>query len=182
MPSEFQVTFDPPTILADSTGSIIHDYAARIFGILAFIVIVTNLIWRENPMHTGAPVGGPFFNYVLLGYGAPALLMAVLARIIRNTRPQPGYIIAAATAIVLALAYLTLEVRTLFHGSVLNDPFRSDARTHLLGGGSPRRRPAARRRSSFGGGRHSRHHQGFCTTCGRTGIYRALSFIGLGWC
>src|SRR5262249_23157917 len=109
------------------TGSIIHDIAARIFGTLAFLAIVLGLLLRENPMRTGAPVGGLFFNYVLLGYGVPAVLTAVLARMIRHTRPQPVYLIAAVTAIVLALAYLTLEVRTLFHGSVLNDPFTSDA-------------------------------------------------------
>src|SRR5262249_3997182 len=42
-------------------------------------------------------------------------------------RPQPYYVFCAAAAIVLMLAYLTLEVRTLFHGPVLNAPFIYDA-------------------------------------------------------
>ena len=71
------------------TGSIVHDYAARIFGALAFAAIVFGLLWRQNPMRTGDPVGGLFANHILLGYGIPAVLMAILARIIRNTRPPP---------------------------------------------------------------------------------------------
>jgi uncharacterized membrane protein len=109
------------------SGSVIHDVAARVFGALAFFAILVGLAFRENPLFTGAPVGGPIFNYVLLGYGIPAVLMAILARVVRNTRPQPYYILCAVTAIVLMLAYLTLEVRTLFHGPVLNAPFISDA-------------------------------------------------------
>lgn len=109
------------------SGSIIHDAAARIFGGLALLGILIALMFRENPLFTGASVGGPFFNYILLGYGIPAVLMAILARVARSTRPQPYYFLCAATAIILMLAYLTLEVRTLFHGPVLNAPFISDA-------------------------------------------------------
>ena len=54
----------------------------------AFLAIVFGLGIRDNPMVTGEPVGGRFFNYVLLGYGIPAVLMAILARTIRETRPR----------------------------------------------------------------------------------------------
>ena len=64
---------------------------------LAFVGIVIALVFRENPLLTGAPVGGPIFNYVLIGYGIPAVLMAILARVVRNTRPQPYYILTAVT-------------------------------------------------------------------------------------
>ena len=53
------------------SGSIIHDAAARVFAGLAFIGIVVALVFRENPLLTGAPVGGPFFNYILLGLRHP---------------------------------------------------------------------------------------------------------------
>ena len=59
-----------------------------------FIGIVVALLFRENPLFTGAPVGGPFFNYILLGYGIPAVLMAILARVVRYTRPQPYYFVS----------------------------------------------------------------------------------------
>jgi uncharacterized membrane protein len=109
------------------SGSIIHDIGARIIGLLTFAAIWLGLMLGESPMRTGDPVGGTFFNYILLGYGIPAVLMGVLARMIRETRPQFVYIGAAITTIVLALTYLTLEVRTIFHGPVLTAKFVSDA-------------------------------------------------------
>jgi uncharacterized membrane protein len=173
------------------TGSIIHDYAARIFGALAFATIVFGLIWRENPMRTGDPVGGPFFNYILIGYGIPAVLMAVLARIIRYTRPQRFYVIAAVTAIVLAMIYLTLEVRTLFHGPVLTAPFMSDAEDYtysavwlgfgvalLLVGIALKSQPA--RLASAAVVILDIMKVFLHDLAGVQGIYRALSFIGLG--
>jgi uncharacterized membrane protein len=111
----------------ERSGSIIHDVAATIFAVLSFAGILFGLLMTENPLFTGSPVGGAFLNYVLLGYGFPAVLMGILTRVIRNTRPQPYYILAAVTAILLALAYLTLQVRTLFHGPVLNARFILDA-------------------------------------------------------
>jgi uncharacterized membrane protein len=142
-------------------------------------------------MRTGAPVGGLFFNYVLLGYGLPAVLTAVLARMVRHTRPQAVYLIAAVTAIVLALAYLTLEVRTLFHGSVLNDPFMSDAEDYtysavwlafgvalLLAGIALKSQPA--RLASAAVVIIDIVKVFLHDLAGVQGIYRALSFIGLG--
>src|SRR5262249_34797562 len=101
------------------TGSIVHDWGARILGALAFVAIVLGLGFRFNPMLTGDPIGGLLFNLILLGYGIPAGLMGVLARTVKSTRPMEVYAVAAVTAIVLALAYLTLEVRALYHGPVL---------------------------------------------------------------
>jgi uncharacterized membrane protein len=109
------------------SGSIVHDYGARIAGIFAFAGITFGLALRENPMLTGDPVGGAFFNYVLLGYGIPAMLTAILARFVREARDPRYYIGAAVVAIALALTYLTLEVRTLFHGPVLDARYVSDA-------------------------------------------------------
>lgn len=171
--------------------SIIHDYGARIVGALTFVGIVFGLGLRENPMFTGEPVGGPFVNFILLGYGIPAVLMAILARIMRHTRPQPYYLIAAATAIVLALAYLTLEVRTLFHGSVLTDPFMSDAEDYtysavwlafgvalLLAGIALQSQPA--RLASAAVVILDIVKVFLHDLAGVQGIYRALSFICLG--
>ena len=109
------------------SGSIVHDYGARIAGAFALAGIVFGLAMRENPMLTGDPVGGALFNYVLLGYGIPAVLTAILARCVREDRDPRYYIGAAIAAIALALAYLTLEVRTLFHGPVLDARYVSDA-------------------------------------------------------
>ncbi len=61
------------------TGSIVHDIGALIIGALTLAGIVFGLGDRRNPLATGEPVGGAFFNLILLGYGLPAVLMAILA-------------------------------------------------------------------------------------------------------
>jgi uncharacterized membrane protein len=111
----------------ERTGSIIHNIAAWVFGIGAMFGVLMSIGFNANPLITGEPVGGVFFNTLLLGYGLPAVLMAILARKIRDTRPALVYRIAAVAAIVLALIYLTLEVRTIFHGPVLSGKPVTDA-------------------------------------------------------
>jgi uncharacterized membrane protein len=173
------------------SNSIVHEWSARIFAALSFAGIVFGLLIGVNPMVTGEPVGGLLFNYVLLGYGVPGVLMGVLARMIRNTRPQVYYFGAAVTAIVLILLYLTFEVRTIYQGPVLKTPFVSDAEDYtysavwlafgvalLIGGVLMRSQPARFASAAV-----------LMLTIGKVfihdfgnveGIYRALSFIGLG--
>jgi len=109
------------------THSIVHDVAARVIGALGFLGALVSLGIHFNPVFTSEPVGGVFLNTLLLGYAIPALLMAILARMIRNTRPALAYGLAASTAIALALVYLTLEVRTIFRGPVIAGFAASDA-------------------------------------------------------
>jgi uncharacterized membrane protein len=109
------------------TGSLIHNVAALALAALALAGIVAGLGLIDNPILTGEPVGGPFFNLILLGYGVPALLAGVLALVARGVRPRPYGIIAAITAVGLALGYLTLQVTRLYHGSVLTDSETGDA-------------------------------------------------------
>jgi uncharacterized membrane protein len=171
-------------------NSIVHDWGARIFGALAFLGILA-LLFIENPMVTGRPVGGMFLNYVLLGYGTPAVLLGILARTIKTGRPQPYYIGAAVTSIVMMLVYLTLEVRTLFQGSILKGGIMSDAEDYtysavwlsfgvlLLVVGIVLKSQPARLASAavviLTIGKVFLHD-----LAGVQGIFRALSFIGLG--
>src|SRR4029077_2521658 len=92
-------------------GGMVPDIGALALAALALAGIVLGLGLIENPIVTGEPVGGPFLNLILLGYGVPALLAGVLALVSRGTRPRPYGTTAAAAAVVLALAYLTLQVR-----------------------------------------------------------------------
>jgi uncharacterized membrane protein len=144
-----------------------------------------------NPLLTDEPVGGRFLNLILLGYGLPAVLAAALALTVRDTRP-PGYAAAAAvTAVALALAYLSLEVRMLYHGEVLGEGPTNDAEQYtysavwlafgvaLLAAGVWLRSQAVRFASAavvvltvlkvF-----------LIDMRDLTGIFQALSFIGLG--
>ena len=81
---------------------------------------------RESAVHRRAG-RRRFVNLILLGYGLPAVLRRSLALITRGVRPQAYSAVAAVTAVALALAYLSLEVRTLYHGPVLNRGPTTDA-------------------------------------------------------
>jgi uncharacterized membrane protein len=100
-------------------GNIVYDIGARIIAGITLVAIVVGLGIVANPLVTGAPVGGRFLNLILLGYGMPAVLAIVLALVARRTRAMPYRAVLAAAAVVLALAYLTLEVVRLYHGPIL---------------------------------------------------------------
>ena len=173
------------------THSVVHDVGARVIAALTLAAIVLGLGFAENPLDTGEPVGGPFVNLILLGYGLPAVLAATLALIVRGVRPPPYSAVAAVTAVALALGYLTLEVRTLFHGEVLRGGLTGDAEQYtysaawlafgvaLLAVGVWQRSQAVRFASAavviltvfkvF-----------LIDMRDLTGIYQGLSFIGLG--
>jgi uncharacterized membrane protein len=173
------------------TGSVVHDAGALILAGLTLLAIVFGLALAENPLLTFKPVGGLFFNLILLGYGLPAILATALALVTRGTRPEAYRIIAAVTAVSLALAYLTLQVARLHRGPVLIAMPITDAEqyTHsavwlafgvvlLLVGIALRSQPARLASAAV-----------VMLTVGKvflvdmadlTGGYRALSFIGLG--
>jgi len=109
------------------TGSIVHNIGALVLAALTLAGIVVGLGIAQNPLLHAIPVGGPFVNLILLGYGLPAILTAALALYVRGVRPPEYSAAAAIVAVGLALAYLTLEVRTLFHGEVLTRGPTTDA-------------------------------------------------------
>jgi len=171
--------------------SVVHDVAALVIAALTLAAIVLGLGMIENPLFTGEPVEGRFVNLVLLGYGLPALLTAILALVSRGHRPKEYSAIAAVTAVALALVYLSLEVRTLYHGEVLDEGPITDAEQYtysavwlvfgvtLLVVGMLLRSQAVRLASAavviltvfkvF-----------LIDMSDLTGIYQSLSFIGLG--
>src|ERR1700722_19071201 len=101
------------------TGSIVHNAGALLIAALTLIAVVAVLLAAWGAHFNGIPVGGAFFNLILLGYGLPAVLAIMLALIARTTRPIAYRIAATTTAVMLALFYLTLEAKRLFHGPVL---------------------------------------------------------------
>lgn len=177
--------------LRQRSGSIVHELAANIVGVFTFAAIVVGLGILCNPMLTGENVGGAFFNFILLGYGFPAVLMGILARKLRATRERGIYLGAAVTAIVLMLAYLTLQVRTLYHGPVLVTGFVTDAEDYtysavwlafgvalLLAGIALQSQPA--RFASAAVVTLTIAKVFLHDLAGVQGIYRAFSFICLG--
>ena len=101
------------------THSIVHNIGALTVGGVTLAGIVIGLLLTLNPLLKATEVGGPFINLILLGYGFPALLAAILTLVVGASRLPPYRYVTAATAIVLALLYLLLEMRRLYHGSLI---------------------------------------------------------------
>lgn len=172
------------------TGSIVHNVGALVVAALTLCVILFELIITVGPRFHNDPVGGLFFNVILLAYGAPAVLAIILALIARTTRPLAYRVVAAGTAVILALFYLTLEVRRFFHGEVLSGP-TGDAEQYcystawlifgialLAVGFVLRSQPA--RFLALGVITLTVAKVFIIDTASISGIYRALSVIGLG--
>lgn len=173
------------------SGSVIHDWGARLLAAILLFVIVFRLGVNANPMIMGDPVGPPFINLILLGYGIPAVLAGILAYVTRETRPRWYSLTALGVALALAFAYLTLEVSRLFHGPVLTSGSISDAEQYsysavwlafgvvLLAAGI-RYRSLPLRVASAAAIVLTVLKVFLVDMSDLTGIYRALSFLGLG--
>jgi uncharacterized membrane protein len=172
------------------TGSVVHNFGALLVAALTLAAIAFELAIVASPRFNNNPIAGVFFNRILLGYGLPAVLATTLALIARATRPLPYRVVAASTAVTLALFYLTLEVRRLFHGPILAGP-TSDAEQYsystvwlafgivlLAIGFALRSQPA--RLLALGVVALTIAKVFIIDTASISGIYRALSVIGLG--
>ena len=100
--------------------SAVARYGGRVLLALAALGLLRQLI-GDNPLFTSQGVGGvALFNLLGLAYLAPAVLCWLLAagqRFDLHARVRQALWIAAG---VLVFAYLTLEVRRAFHGSVIS--------------------------------------------------------------
>jgi uncharacterized membrane protein len=173
------------------TGNIVHAVGALIVAGITLVAIVIGLAVAENPLETGAPVGGRFLNLILLGYGLPAVLAIVLALVAGRTRPMAYRAVSAAVSVALALGYLTLEVVRLYHGPVLTAGPTTDPEQYtfsavwlafgvvlLVGGLLLDSKPA---RLASGAVITLTIAKVFLVDMsGLAGIWRAMSFIGLG--
>lgn len=171
--------------------SVVHETGALIVAALSFAAIVFGLMLSENPWLTGANVGGLIFNLILLGYGIPAVLVAVLGLVTRGVRPQWYSTTAAVTAVVLALMYLTFQVTRFFQGPQLDIFAVSDAEgwtysavwlafgvALLVAGIYLRSQPV--RLCSAAVVLATVIKVFLLDMAGLTGVWRAFSFIGLG--
>jgi uncharacterized membrane protein len=171
--------------------SIVHNVAALLLAVFAAIASIGGLLMFENPMLWSPNIGGVFLNQLLLGYAAPALLALLLSYAVAGLR-RPAYANSfAALALIMGLAYVTLEIRRLYHGPSLWRGETSDAEQYtyslawlgcgvlLLGAGllfnSQRARLASAAVISLTIGKAF-----LIDMSTLTGVYRALSFMGLG--
>ncbi|MBR0869154.1 DUF2339 domain-containing protein [Bradyrhizobium tropiciagri] len=109
------------------SGSIVHNVSAILLAVFAGLASVFGLLGLENPMLWYRDVGGSFINVLLLGYALPAVLALLLSYAVAGHRPASYGNTIAAGALILALAYVSLEIRRLYHGPVLSRGETTDA-------------------------------------------------------
>jgi uncharacterized membrane protein len=171
--------------------SIVHSAGAALLTLFAGAAAVIGLMIFDNPILMWIDVGGVAFNLLLLAYALPAVLALLLSYAVAGHRPAPYANTIAGAALVLALAYVTLEVRRVYHGPVLAQGPTTAPEQYtysiawlvfgvvLLGVGilvnSQRARLASAVVIALTIGKAF-----FIDMSTLTGVYRALSFMGLG--
>ncbi len=104
------------------TGSVIHNIGSILLTVYAGLCTVFGLLILENPMFLWPiDVGGGYLNLLLLGYAMPAVLALLLSYAMAGRRPAAYANTIAAFALVLALSYLSFEIRRLYHGPILTN-------------------------------------------------------------
>jgi uncharacterized membrane protein len=101
------------------TGSIVHNIGALLLTGYAGLATLFGLLLFEIPIFWPSDVGGVFINRLLLGYALPAVLALLLSYAVAGRRAAAYANTIAAAALVLALSYISLEIRRLYHGPAL---------------------------------------------------------------
>ena len=103
------------------SGSIVHNVGAILLTLFAGAASLFGLLFIDNPYIWRIVISGEFINELLLGYAAPAVLVLLLSYAVAAGRRPAAYgNTIAAGALVLALSYVTLEIRRLYHGPVMS--------------------------------------------------------------
>jgi uncharacterized membrane protein len=100
--------------------SVVHDISAILLTVYAGLGIVFGLLMLETPILWRIDVGGVFINLLLLGYALPAILALLLSYAVAGRRSVWYANTIAGVALVLALSYLTFEIRRFYQGPILN--------------------------------------------------------------
>ncbi|NNE22959.1 MAG: DUF2339 domain-containing protein, partial [Rhizobiales bacterium] len=101
---------------------------AKWVGALAVLTVFAGHIGIFNPVLTDLAVPGTvIFNILLLGYAAPAIGLALIARQSEGTVLERYRDHLGVAAYVIGFAYVTLEVRRLFQGPFMHAGAVGDA-------------------------------------------------------
>jgi len=107
---------------------IVTAWGARLLLGAATLQVVALQVVLTNPLLTGEDVGGTvFFNKLLLAYLVPAVIGLAVLWLARQQGHERVLRAAAGLAFGLVFVWLTLEVRHLFQGGVLDVGAVSDA-------------------------------------------------------
>jgi uncharacterized membrane protein len=101
------------------TGSIVHNAGAALLTAFAGLAALFGLLFLDNPAIWRIAIDHEFANQILLGYAVPAVLALLLSYAVAGQRSASYANSIAAAALILALSYVTLEIRRLYHGPIL---------------------------------------------------------------
>ncbi|RYE73062.1 MAG: DUF2339 domain-containing protein, partial [Oxalobacteraceae bacterium] len=173
------------------TNSIVHNIGALVLTAIAGLATVFGLFLLEMPLIWSNEINGRFINPLILSYAMPAVLALLLSWIVAGRRPAAYANTIAGIALVLALTYITLQIRRWFVGPLLNIGDTTDAEQYayslawlgfgvvLLAIGLVFASQRARLASAVVIGLTVL--KAFLLDMSNlTGVYRALSFMGLG--
>ena len=108
----------------------VYRIASFVFSLLSILAGISGLCIRYNPLLDGQVIGGPIVNSLLIAYGAPAIAALVLARQALGRRPL-GYVrCVLAFALIMLFLLVTLETRQVFQGARI-DILRSTSNAEL---------------------------------------------------
>ncbi|CAN5538264.1 DUF2339 domain-containing protein [soil metagenome] len=114
------------------TGSIVHNVGAVLLTLFAGAATGFGLLFLENPAIWRIDVGGMVINLLLLGYALPAILALLLSYAVAGQRRAAYGNIIAGFALLLALAYVSLQIRRFYHGPVFSSASTTDAEQYTL--------------------------------------------------
>ena len=109
------------------SGSIIHNIGALLLTWFSGLATLFGLFFIANPSIWRIEIAGAIINPLILGYAIPAVLALLLSYAVAGRRAAAYANTIAGGALVLALAYITLEIRRLYHGPYLNGSTTFDA-------------------------------------------------------
>lgn len=102
--------------------SIVFRTGSMAIGYLSMVSILLAHFFGLNPYFTGEGTGQiPVFNLLFLAYLLPGAAYAGAAFVARGRRPQHYVIALALSGAALLFAYVTLSVRRFFHGADISD-------------------------------------------------------------
>ncbi|MBX9454904.1 MAG: DUF2339 domain-containing protein [Rhizobium sp.] len=102
--------------------SIVFRTGSMAIGYLSMASVVIAHMLTLNPYFTGESTGAiPFFNLLFLAYLLPGIAYGGAAWMANTRRPQHYVVALALSGALLVFAYVTLSVRRFYHGADISD-------------------------------------------------------------
>lgn len=109
-------------VRSGTADTAVHRWGWRILGTIGAAQVITGHLLANNPLFTGDPVGAvTLVNLLFLLYAVPAVLAAGFAAVAGRRGLTRLSMAAGVAALALTWMWLTLEVRHAAHGTVIHE-------------------------------------------------------------